>query len=53
MKSFLPYFVKFEKDDKILPKKYSSDYAVEELDWKLIIMITDDNNTFSVNNSWQ
>lgn len=51
MKLFLPYFVKFEKNDKILPKKYSSDCAVGELDGKLIIMITHDKNTFSANNS--
>ena len=31
MKLFLTYFIKFEKDNRILPKKNLSNYIVENL----------------------
>ena len=51
MKLFLFYFVEFEKNGKILPKKYLSDYAVGEPDWQPIIMIKYDKGIFSINDS--
>ena len=51
MKLFLPYFVKFEEDDKILPKEFLSDCVVGGLNRQTIIMITHDKSTFFANNS--
>ena len=53
IKSFLSYFVKFEEDGKILPKKYPSGCAVEGLNQRLIIIITRDKSTFSANDNQQ
>lgn len=51
MKLFLTYFIKFEKDNRILPKKNLSNYIVENLVWKPIIIIIYNKNTFSANNN--
>ena len=52
-KSLLRYFVKFEKNDKILPKEYPSDCAVGGPDQRPIIMITHDESTFFANDTQQ
>ena len=49
MKSLLPYFMEFFKDDTMIPKEYSDDYTVERPDQRPIIMITYDKSTFSTN----
>ena len=51
MKSLLSYFVEFEKDNKILPKEYPSDYIFGGPDQQPIIMIIHDENIFSANDS--
>lgn len=51
IKLLLPYFVEFEEDGKILPKKYPSNCAVGGPDSRPIIMITHDESTFSANDS--
>ena len=53
IKSFLSYFVKFEEDGKILPKKYPSGCAIEGLNQRLIIMLTHDKSIFSANDNQQ
>ena len=50
MKSFLPYFVEFSNNGSILPKVYPDDCAVGRSDQRPIIIITNDENTFSANN---
>ena len=47
IKSLLLYFVEFEEDNKILSKEYLSDCAIGDLDQQFIIMITNDESTFS------
>ncbi len=49
MKSLLLYFVEFFDDGSILPNVYPDDCLVGESDRELIIMITHDESTFSVN----
>ncbi len=49
MKSLLSYFMEFSDDESILSKVYPDDYAVERLDQRPIIMITNDESTFSAN----
>ena len=51
MKLLLFYFVEFEENGKILPKKYLNDYAVGGPDWQPIIMIKYDKGIFSINDS--
>lgn len=53
MKSFLFYFIEFQNDNTILFKKYPENYIVGGLNQQPIIMITNDENTFSTNNSCQ
>ena len=53
MKSLLLYFVEFQDDGTILHKKYPEGYIVGGLDWKPIIMITNNESIFSANDSWQ
>ena len=50
MKSLLPYFVEFYKDDTIVIKEYSNDCAVGKPNWRPIIMIIYDENKFFANN---
>ena len=52
-KSLLPYFVEFSDDGYILPKVYPDNYAVERSDQRSIIMITNDESTFSANDGRQ
>ena len=53
MKSLLSYFVKFEEENKMLPKEYLIDYAIRSLDQQSIIIITHDESMFSANNNCQ
>ena len=53
IKSLLSYFVEFQDDGIILPKKYPKDYAVGRLNWQLIIIITHDESIFLANDSLQ
>lgn len=50
-KLLLPYFIKFEEDDRILHKKYSDNYIIKGPDWQPIIMITYNKSIFFANNS--
>ena len=49
IKSLLSYFVEFSDDGSILLKVYLDDCAMGRLDQRLIIIITHDENTFSIN----
>ena len=49
MKSLLPYFVEFSDEGSILPKVYPDDCEVGGSDRRPIIMITNDESTFSAN----
>lgn len=51
MQSFLPYFVEFEENDKILSKEYLNNCVIGSLDWQPIIMITYDESIFFANDS--
>lgn len=53
IKPLLRYFVKFEKEGKILPKEYPSDYAVRKPNQRSIIMIIYYKNIFFANNNRQ
>ena len=53
IKSFLIYFVMFEKDDKIWLKKYPIHCTVGDLDWQAIIIITYDKYKVFANDSHQ
>ena len=50
MKSLLSYFVEFSNDRSILPKIYLEYCAVGGPDQRLVIIITNDKNTFYANN---
>ena len=49
MKSLLPYFVEFSDDGSMLPKTYPENCVVGGPDRRPIIMITNDEITFSAN----
>lgn len=49
MKLFLSYFVEFEKNDKILSKRYTSDCAVKKPDTWPIMMIIYNKSIFFAN----
>lgn len=53
IKSLLSYFIEFSNDKSILPKIYSENCVVDDLIWRLIIMIIYNKSIFFVNNSWQ
>lgn len=53
IKSLLPYLVRFSEDESMLPKEYSDDCVVDGLNERPIIMITYDENTFSINDGCQ
>lgn len=52
IKSFLLYFIKFEENSKILPKKDLSNFVIKKPDQQLIIMIIYNKSIFFVDNSW-
>lgn len=53
IKALIPYFVKFEEDNTILPTEYPDDCKVGGWGQQPIIMITHYENTFSANDSRQ
>ena len=53
MKSLLLYLVEFQDDGTILHKEYPEGCIVGRPDWRPIIMITNDESTFSANDSWR
>lgn len=54
MEDLKPYIVEFELDKARKPKIYPNNYIVKSSNWGLIIIITYDKYTFSVNDSiWQ
>lgn len=47
------YLVEFEEDSFMKSKIYLENCKVRDLNWRLIIFITHDKNTFNANNSWR
>lgn len=50
MKELESYLIEFNKDEIIKDKKYLSNYTINNANWRLIIIITYDENIFSINN---
>lgn len=48
-----PYIVKFDENGAIKPKIYSEDCTIGGNNWRLVIVITHNKCTFSVNNRIQ
>lgn len=53
IKSLFPYFIKFLDNKFKLSKTYSENCIIGGPNWRLIIMITYDKSTFSINNNKQ
>lgn len=51
IKILLSYFVEFNENKSILPKKYYKNYIRKNLNWKLIIIIIYYERIFLTNNS--
>lgn len=53
MKSLLPYFVEFSENGLMVSKEYPNDCVVSGPDQRPIIIITNDESTFSANDGRQ
>lgn len=53
MKSLLPNFVEFLKDNTIIPKEYPDHSEVKRSDQRSIIIITYNENTFYTNDKYR
>lgn len=51
IKILLSYFVEFNENKSILPKKYYKNYIIKTLNWKPIIIIKYYKSIFLTNNS--
>ena len=51
IKAFFSYIIEYNKNESILSKDYSKNYIINNLNKRLIIIITYNKNTFLTNDS--